>query len=202
MEGVNLAQREGPLAATLNTWYTGITLVDALGAQIHKGQSTKSLTAAIDVLEPPSRNIQAPLRLPISNVFKGQGSGIGVSGRICGGVVQVGEKLRILPGDETGVVKSQLFQSRPQVLPLTMWSAIIYEDDGVPWAADGSNVTIYLVNVDPIHLGIGSVLCDPTNIVPLVTVFTARIIVFDIQLPITSGTSVRRRRRARARCPR
>lgn len=33
-------------------------------------------------------------------------SGIGVSGRLASGVVQVGEKLRILPGDETAVVRS------------------------------------------------------------------------------------------------
>jgi selenocysteine-specific translation elongation factor len=51
----------------------------------------------------------SPLRFPISNVFKGSGSGTGVSGRLCGGVVQVGERLRILPGDETAVVKCMCF---------------------------------------------------------------------------------------------
>jgi elongation factor 1 alpha-like protein len=60
-----------------------------------------------DKLEPPTRNITAPLRFPISNVFKGQGSGTAVAGRVCGGVVQVGERLRILPGDESGIVKSE-----------------------------------------------------------------------------------------------
>lgn len=47
----------------------------------------------------------APMRMPISNVFRGQSSGSAVSGRLCGGVVQVGEKLRVLPGDEVGIVK-------------------------------------------------------------------------------------------------
>lgn len=28
-----------------------------------------------------------------------------VSGRLCSGVVQVGERLRILPGDETAIVR-------------------------------------------------------------------------------------------------
>lgn len=60
-----------------------------------------------DKLEPPARDIESPLRLPISNVFKGQTSGIGVSGRICGGIVQVGERLRVLPGDESAVVKCE-----------------------------------------------------------------------------------------------
>jgi hypothetical protein len=40
-------------------------------------------------------------------VFKGQGSTTGVWGRVCGGLVQVGERLRVLPGDETAVVKGQ-----------------------------------------------------------------------------------------------
>lgn len=48
------------------------------------------------------------MRLPISNVFKGQSSGATVSGRLSGGVVQVGEKLRVLPGDEIAIVKCKL----------------------------------------------------------------------------------------------
>jgi len=85
----------------------------------------------------------------------------------------VGEKLRVLPGDETAIVK-----------------AIEVEDQTVPWAASGSNVTLHLTSIDPVNLNIGSVLCPSTDLVPLATVFTARIIVFDIQVPITAGASV------------
>jgi elongation factor 1 alpha-like protein len=53
-----------------------------------------------------------PLRVPISNVFKGPGSGTGVSGRLCSGVVQIGERLRILPGDETALVKCKVLLVR------------------------------------------------------------------------------------------
>ena len=60
----------------------------------------------------------------------------------------------------------------------------------MPWVAAGSNATLSLTAVDPIHLTIGNVLCSTTDLVPLVTTFTARIIIFDIQLPITAGTSV------------
>ncbi|KAG5653090.1 hypothetical protein H0H81_002389 [Sphagnurus paluster] len=127
----------------------------------------------LDILEPPARDITAPLRIPISNVFKSHGSGAAVSGRLCGGVVQVGERLRILPGDETAIVKS-----------------IEVDEDNAPWAAAGTNATLYLTSVDPVNLHIGSVLCSPTDLVPLATSFTARIIVFDIQVPITAGTSV------------
>lgn len=156
MLGVNLVNRTNADAAILSKWYNGPTLVDLL-----------------DELEPPTREIASPLRLPISNVFKGQSSGTGVTGRICGGVVQVGERLRVLPGDESAIVR-----------------LIDVEEQSVPWAAAGTNATLYLTSIDPIHLSIGSVLCPPSDIVPLATVFTARIIVFDIQLPITTGASI------------
>lgn len=64
------------------------------------------------------------------------------------------------------------------------------DDETVPWAAAGSSATLYLTNVDPINLSIGYVLCPPTDLVPLTTSFTARIIVFDIQLPVIIGASV------------
>jgi translation elongation factor EF-1alpha len=73
-----------------------------------------------------------------------------------------------------------------------LWVGIEVEDENQPWAAAGSNVTIYLTLIDPAHVNIGTVLCPLTDIVPLATVFTAQIIVFDIQVPITAGTSVSR----------
>ncbi|THH08132.1 hypothetical protein EW145_g2914 [Phellinidium pouzarii] len=156
LSGVNLVNRESQESEALNAWYNGHTLADLL-----------------DKLVPPTRAISAPLRCPISNVFKGISGGTAVSGRLCSGVVQVGEQLRIIPGDESAIVKT-----------------IEVDDENVPWAAAGHNVTVYLANVDPIHLDIGYVLCPPTDLVPLSTTFTARIIVFDIQLPITIGAPV------------
>ncbi|KZT72703.1 hypothetical protein DAEQUDRAFT_663881 [Daedalea quercina L-15889] len=154
--GINLTTRQDSEVEPLSKWYSGPTLTDLL-----------------DALEPPSRNITAPLRFPISNVFREQGAGLGVAGRVCGGVVQVGERLRILPGDGTAVVKS-----------------IMNDDKSLPWAIDGANIIIYLTSVDPAHLAIGSVLCRPSDIIPLSSLFTARIIIFDIDIPITVGASV------------
>ncbi|EFI27667.1 EF Tu GTP binding domain-containing protein [Coprinopsis cinerea okayama7 len=155
-EGVNLLDRKGDKASELNQWYRGPTLVDLL-----------------DKLEPPTREISSPLRLPISNVFKGQGQGAAISGRICAGVVQVGEKLRLLPGDESAVVKS-----------------IEVDEESVPWAAAGSNATIQLAGIDSANVNIGGVLCPPTDLIPLATSFLARIIVFDVEVPITAGSSI------------
>jgi hypothetical protein len=73
-------------------------------------------------------------------------------------------------------------------------AAIETESDRVQWAAAGSNVTLYLTAIDPIHLDVGRVLCSPNAPVELVSAFTARIIVFDIQVPILAGTSVSERK--------
>ncbi|KAF7301549.1 Tr-type G domain-containing protein [Mycena indigotica] len=156
MRGVNLVNREGEDAKQLALWYEGPTLVDLL-----------------DELEAPTRDITSPMRIPIANIFKGQGSGTSVSGRLLSGVVQVGERVRILPGDETGVIKT-----------------IEIEEENVSWAAAGSNLTLSLVSVDPIQLTIGSILCPPSDPVPLSSSFTARIIIFDIQVPIIAGAVV------------
>lgn len=63
-----------------------------------------------DTLVSPARDIEAASRLPVSNVFRGGitgiSSGLGISGRLLTGVIQAGEKLRVLPGDETAVIRS------------------------------------------------------------------------------------------------
>jgi elongation factor 1 alpha-like protein len=69
-------------------------------------------------------------------------------------------------------------------------SAIEVDDDTAPYAIAGQNVTLYLSGIDPIHLAIGSVLCPTSQPVPLVTKFTAQILVFDLQSPIITGTAV------------
>ncbi|KAI0301877.1 hypothetical protein B0F90DRAFT_1667716 [Multifurca ochricompacta] len=174
MLGVNLVSHKGQDIVALNSWYSGPTLVELLGLllAIAVGHQILTLGNTVDRLQAPTRDITSPLRFPVSNVFKGQGSSTGVWGRVCGGIVQVGERLRVLPGDETAVVKG-----------------IETETDRVQWAAAGSNVTLYLISIDPIHLSMESVLCPPASPVELASAFTARIIVFDIQVPILAGAS-------------
>lgn len=106
MAGINLVNRDNEEAALLNAWYHGPTLVDQLGNSYQYQFCMKySAEISLDRLEPPSRDLTAPLRFPISNVFKGQSSGTAVTGRVCSGLIQVGERVRILPGDETAIVK-------------------------------------------------------------------------------------------------
>ncbi|TIB65180.1 hypothetical protein E3P78_00705 [Wallemia ichthyophaga] len=155
MTGENVTKRSNE---SLCGWYKGLTVAQVL-----------------DHLEPPQRPLEAGLRLPVHNIFKGQtaiASGVGVTGRLCAGVVQVGEKVRCMPGDEHAIVKM-----------------IEVDEEPVPYAAAGTNVTLYLANIDPIHLSIGSVLCSPTDLVPLATRFVAQILLFDTHIPILPGTT-------------
>lgn len=64
------------------------------------------------------------------------------------------------------------------------------DEDSAPYAVAGQNVTLYLSGIDPIHLGIGTVLCPTNYPVPMVSSFTAQILVFDVQSPIITGTAV------------
>lgn len=62
----------------------------------------------------PERPYETPLRIPVSNVFKGQtaiASGVAVSGRLCSGVVQVGDRVRAVPGDEVAMVRSEFLSN-------------------------------------------------------------------------------------------
>ncbi|GAA5983246.1 hypothetical protein JCM10908_000210 [Rhodotorula pacifica] len=156
MSGENLVARSNEI---LQAWYEGPTLVEQL-----------------DALDVPARALEAPLRIPVSNVFKGQSataSGLAVSGRIESGIVQVGEKLAALPGDEAGIVR-----------------ALEVEGELVPYALAGSNATVFLSGIEANQLGVGSVLCPPSQMVPVVSSFTAQVIVFEPKYPITAGYAV------------
>ncbi|SGY94389.1 BQ5605_C037g11647 [Microbotryum silenes-dioicae] len=156
MSGENLVERRNEI---LKAWYEGPTLVEQL-----------------DRLEVPLRALEAPLRIPVSNVFKGQSataSGLAVSGRVESGIVQAGERLCALPGDESGVVRS-----------------LEVDGEHVSYAIAGVNVTVFLSNIDPIQLSVGSILCPPSEPIPVVSSFLAQIMVFDVKYPITAGYAV------------
>ena len=155
--GENVAERaaDGRLA----TWYSGPTLAEAL-----------------DTLVPPQRAYTAPLRIPVTNVFKGQtavSSGLGVSGRVVSGIVQLGEAVQPVPGDEYGVVRA------------------IEMDREVPnWAAAGANVTLYLGNIEANQITVGSVLCSPASPIPLCASALVQVLVFQPTYPLVKGAAV------------
>ncbi|KAF9436139.1 HBS1-like protein [Entomortierella beljakovae] len=134
------------------SWYTGPTL-----------------TETIDGLEAPTRAVEKPLRMSVTDVFKGTG-GVAVAGRLDAGHVQVGETVVVMPGSENAVVKTMEVNDEP-----------------TRWAAAGDSVLLNLVGIDILQVSIGSVLCTVDAPIPVTTHFAAQIVVFDIRIPITVG---------------
>lgn len=66
------------------------------------------------------------------------------------------------------------------------------EVDGalVPWTTAGTNATLYLASIDPRQISVGCVLCPVEALVPVVSTFTAQIMVFELEFPITAGAAV------------
>lgn len=212
MVGENIAARH---TSELKGWYDGPTLIQQLGKPVSLEMFIRripELSLRTDNLVVPPRAMQAPLRLPLQNVFRSQTggpSGIGASGRIESGVIQVGDRLAVLPGDEQATVKSETLKLYfcLQQADQGCCTALEVDNERVPWAVAGQSVTAYLTNIDPIYLWYasafpilatltdpvyraGCVLCPPDQLLPLASSFLAQVIVFDLDVPITNGCSV------------
>ncbi|KAI8087598.1 P-loop containing nucleoside triphosphate hydrolase protein [Gilbertella persicaria] len=132
-----------------------------------------TLMEQIDKFDAPTRLLDRPLRMRVTDFFKGgigSSGGVSVAGNIESGHVQVGEQVMIVPGNEVGYVKTMQVNEEPST-----------------WAAAGDSVLMTLVNLDILNLSNGCVLCSGSNPVPVTTTFEAQIVVFDIRIPITPG---------------
>ncbi|KAJ3270918.1 HBS1-like protein [Terramyces sp. JEL0728] len=148
------------LQTPINNWYTGQTLVQAL-----------------DQLKMPERQIKEPFCLSVQDFFKGgigaSGGNVTVCGRIESGTIQVGEQVLALPINEYGTIKH-----------------IMVGEEDANWAVAGDRVSISLTNLEVIQFHLGSVICDPVTPVPIVESFRARILTFDLDIPITIGVPI------------
>lgn len=138
--------------------------------------SGETLIQQIDKFEPPTRLLENPFRLSVADFFKGgigNVSGVTVTGRIESGTIQTGEEIAVIPGGELGVVK-----------------ALTINEESSKWAAAGDSVMLTLTELDILQLKIGTILCPPSQPVPITSHFLARIVVFDVKIPITRGFPV------------
>nr|XP_039256650.1 HBS1-like protein [Styela clava] len=141
----------------LTSWYKGPCLVDV-----------------IDKFKPPQRPVDYPLRFCVTDVVRGQGTGINVSGKVETGGVKVGSKVVVLPAGEQSLVKGIEFHDGARA--------------EVVLAGDHATLTCHGVDIMKIHTG--NVLSDIKNPIPVVSRFQARIIIFNIAVPITRGFPV------------
>jgi len=64
------------------------------------------------------------------------------------------------------------------------------EEMPCPVAFAGDQVTVTLVGIDMQNVSLGYILCDPLNPIPATSRIEARIVLFDLQVPITQGFPV------------
>ncbi|KAI8877204.1 hypothetical protein K501DRAFT_298387 [Backusella circina FSU 941] len=132
-----------------------------------------SLMEQIDLFEPPTRLLDKPLRMRVTDFFKGgigSSGGVSVAGNIESGTIQLGEKVLVVPGNEVGTVKT-----------------LQANEVSSQWAAAGDSVVMTLANLDIMKLSNGCIICSGINPVPVTSLFEAQIVVFDIRIPITPG---------------
>ncbi|XP_034621496.1 HBS1-like protein isoform X1 [Trachemys scripta elegans] len=133
----------------------------------------KCLLEQIDSFKPPQRSVDKPFRLCVSDVFKDQGSGFCVTGKIEAGYIQTGDRLLAMPPNETCTAKG-----------------ITLHDEPVDWAAAGDHVSLTLTGMDIIKINVGCIFCGLKEPIKACTRFRARILIFNIDVPITKGFPV------------
>uniref|UniRef100_A0A8D8QKG1 HBS1-like protein n=2 Tax=Cacopsylla melanoneura TaxID=428564 RepID=A0A8D8QKG1_9HEMI len=152
LTGENLASPSQEPA--LIAWYSGPCLLDV-----------------IDNFKTPSRPLNKPLRMSVSDIYKSAGSGgFCVAGRVETGVILAGEKVLVQPQNEIATVK-----------------AVYVDEVNVGTGYAGDNVSVTLLNYDQQNLSVGFLLSELSNPCPVTSKFEARIVVFNITTPITIG---------------
>ncbi|GAW13989.1 hypothetical protein ANO14919_033810 [Xylariales sp. No.14919] len=126
-----------------------------------------TLIAELESSEPMTRALTKPLRMTISEVFRSPQSPLTISGRIDAGSLQAGDALLVQPSGEKAYVKSLELDSEP-----------------VDWGVAGQNVVIHLSNIDPIHVRVGDIVCDPKQPIACIDTFTVKVLAFDILMPM------------------
>ncbi|XP_044023985.1 HBS1-like protein isoform X1 [Siniperca chuatsi] len=151
LSGENLATRSS--VSHLTSWFSGPSLLEQ-----------------IDAFKAPQRSVDKPFRLCVSDVFKDQGSGFCVTGKIEAGYIQTGDRILAMPPNETCTVKG-----------------ITLHDEALDWAAAGDHVSLTVTGMDIIKINVGCVFCEPKEPIRVCTRFRARILLFNIEVPITQG---------------
>lgn len=111
--------------------------------------------------------------MSVTDIFKGLTSGFCISGRIETGVLCPNDKVLVCPIKEQAIVKQ-----------------ISIDDMSQTSAFAGDQVAVTLSGVDVSVISVGSILCDINHTIPITTRIQARIIVFNIKVPITIGFPV------------
>ncbi|MCX8172369.1 MAG: translation elongation factor EF-1 subunit alpha [Archaeoglobaceae archaeon] len=146
--GENLTKKSAKMP-----WYNGPTLYEAF-----------------NLLKPPEKLIDKPLRIPIQDVYSISGVGTVPVGRVETGILKTGDKVVFEPAGVSGEVKSIEMHHEP-----------------IPEAYPGDNIGFNVRGVAKKDLKRGDVAGHPTNPPTVVKDFTAQIVVLQHPTAITVG---------------
>ncbi|KHJ79523.1 elongation factor Tu GTP binding domain protein, partial [Oesophagostomum dentatum] len=137
----------------------------------YKGECLMEL---IDTFSAPTRASEGALRIVVNDVFKATTNLISLSGKVESGEVETGDKVFIMPNADAAVVKA------------------CSSDDGgtLDSCVAGDHALLTLTGTfepDTIHAGHVIVRGGPDALMPCRR-FAARIVVFDVVVPIMKGT--------------
>lgn len=116
--------------------------------------------------------VDKPLRIIVNDVFS-EGKGVTIRGRVVQGVVQVGDKLAVMPlGDDATVFR--------------------IDSSGKKYAHSGDTIEqLGLVGLEPTRISVGSILSPPAWRPPMVKKIQAKMLVLDgLAVPIIRGAQV------------
>jgi elongation factor 1 alpha-like protein len=149
LHGDFIARRSTEEAAK---WYTGPTLVEEL-----------------DNSEPVHRALTKPLRLTISDVFRGGiQNPLSISGRIEAGSLQNGDALFIQPASQKCFIK-----------------ALEIDNATVDWAVAGQNVVIHLSGIEEQYVKVGDVVSSPASPIQNVKELVCKVLAFEVLVPMS-----------------
>ncbi len=140
-----------PASDPLASWYKGPPLITQLESS-----------------EPIARALEKPLRLIISDIFRGGVQNpLSISGRLDAGSVQIGDVILAMPARETATIRALDVDSEPN-----------------DWAVAGQNVILHLSDIDAKHLRPGDVICTPSAPINSISTLTIKILAFDHVVPM------------------
>ena len=134
------------------------------------------LVSLIDKLNVATKDLSRPARFYVTEVL-GRGdvpgvSGLGLAGKVEGGIIAVGDSLLLLPVGQIVTVKSLKLSNN--TLPTVV--------------SDGDSVEMGVVGMtDDSVFGVGDILCDPLRPIAVVRKFRAQIVVFQPPRPLLKG---------------
>ncbi|KAG4305291.1 hypothetical protein PORY_001461 [Pneumocystis oryctolagi] len=148
-----------------------LTKTIPLSTELKSWYSGPTLLEALENVPIEHQQLDAPLRLCIMDIYKSTNSLTSIFGKIETGMIHVGEDVIIMPSREKGTIKS------------------IYVHDNIENSAfSGDGVLINLLNVDPLYLKPGDIICDFKNPIQTVLKFRARIVTFELSRPLIVGS--------------